>query len=467
VGEEGKRSGDELDKGAAKGQAGFRALGASASKLAEEMGIPYKASHQLGEKVSDVARTALPAWGTALGLAGVAIAGVVLAVSHFTEREKQLNDEFTKTFTSLQDNTQELYRYSGATDEVTSAKYRLLLATRAEYLLNYPKQLQLQQEELDKLKQKYKEIQSGEFSASFSAIGNAKTQKQLFAETAVEIGKADAKLQLLKATYEQIKAQTPSLSDWMKPKDKEGDDGEYWAKQHAQSWAGYEEERRIQEENRSAQEAREWEYNQLMLQANREYSAASIAQDQQVYAAKRQLQMTYTQGWLTVGAQALDAYIAVTGKSNMVLFALQKSIAIGQIMLDGTRAAMGAAASVAGIPVVGPAMATAAYGEMMTLTYTSAGIAAAAALGQMVTGTWNGGGGGSTAMPTYSALPGTNLPASSGSMNQASGGDTYIIMKDSRDNETARYKIAGDVLQTIYEQNGSVNGYQADVRKNA
>ena len=65
---------------------------------------------------------------------------------------------------------------------------------------------------------------------------------------------------------------------------------------------------------------------------------------------------------------------------------MQKAVAIAMIWVQTQIAAMSAAAAVAGIPIVGPALAAAAYSKMQILGYISMAAAAATAIGQMSAG---------------------------------------------------------------------------------
>lgn len=83
---------------------------------------------------------------------------------------------------------------------------------------------------------------------------------------------------------------------------------------------------------------------------------------------------------------ALTAFSAFAGKNNKVMFALSKAVGIAMIWVQTQVAAMSAAAAVAGIPIVGPDLAIAAYAKMQNLGLISMGIAAAAAIGEMASG---------------------------------------------------------------------------------
>lgn len=88
---------------------------------------------------------------------------------------------------------------------------------------------------------------------------------------------------------------------------------------------------------------------------------------------------------------ALTYFAAFSGKQNKVMFALSKAVGIAIIWVQTQIAAMSAAAAVAGIPIVGPALAAAAYSKMQILGYISMAAAAAAAIGQMAGGGAMGG----------------------------------------------------------------------------
>jgi hypothetical protein len=195
---------------------------------------------------------------------------------------------------------------------------------------------------------------------------------------------------------------------------------------------------------------------------------------EQAAKAEINLERNAQQMKLNIASQAIDGYIAVTGKQNAVLFTLQKALAVGQIWVDTQRASMAAAASVAGIPIIGPEMAAAAYAEMQALGQVSMAIAAATALGQLATGTWSGAKSPTPTVATnsISGLPQSQYTADYGAQfgtgwrpgeGQDRGGMTVHVYGNvyAQDDASFRKKIAAAVV-TDYNDGGVVKQKMID-----
>jgi hypothetical protein len=119
---------------------------------------------------------------------------------------------------------------------------------------------------------------------------------------------------------------------------------------------------------------------------------------QNTYTVEAQ-RMSITLNALSQIQGALSYFASFSDKQNKVMFLLSKAVGIAIIWVQTQIAAMSAAAAVAGIPIVGPALAAAAYAQMQTLGAISMAAAAAAAIGQMAT---MGKGAGSFSVGKYS-----------------------------------------------------------------
>ena len=119
-------------------------------------------------------------------------------------------------------------------------------------------------------------------------------------------------------------------------------------------------------------------------QAQQEVDIARRAAQQEMSIQRHKLNMTTNM--LNTTQNVLGAFASFSDKNNKAMFIMQKAVAIAMIWVQTQIAAMSAAAAVAGIPIVGPALAAAAYSKMQILGYISMAAAAATAIGQMSAG---------------------------------------------------------------------------------
>ena len=131
------------------------------------------------------------------------------------------------------------------------------------------------------------------------------------------------------------------------------------------------------------------ELESLLSMAGMEAEINNLRLQNTITLEQQKLSMTLNA--LSIIQGALMSFGAFSAKENKAMFLLSKAIGIAMIWVQTQIAAMSAAAAVAGIPIVGPALAAAAYAKMQILGGIAMAAAAAAAIGQMATG---GGGGG-------------------------------------------------------------------------
>jgi hypothetical protein len=104
--------------------------------------------------------------------------------------------------------------------------------------------------------------------------------------------------------------------------------------------------------------------------------------DRQLTDYRLGLMMNYAQ----TAMNALAAVSSFSEKESKAMFFAQKAVAMAMAIIQGRRAAIEAAAAVAEIPIVGPALATAAYWTMMAMTAANVAAIAATSIGQSSTG---------------------------------------------------------------------------------
>jgi hypothetical protein len=128
------------------------------------------------------------------------------------------------------------------------------------------------------------------------------------------------------------------------------------------------------------------------------YNQYAVESDAMVQQQKASQAMAY----MSIAMNTANALLSFAGGNAKAQFVIAKGVAVAMAIVQGHMAAIGAAAALAGIPIVGPALAAAAYAKWMTIGYINAGLIAATAIGQMAGGggSASAGGGG---VPSFAA----------------------------------------------------------------
>ena len=425
--------GDIADKTAKKGSESFQAMGMASARLGEALGVPYRASHVLGTQVEYMAARVFPGWALALNISAVAVTAVVMGVMALATRQKEAAEATQKHVDALKAEMDSFYANVPQTEKMRVAIYNVGLAKRdllkvelVRNIWNETNAIADQEKELKKLNATFNEKESYNHNELVAMGLNQEAAQRLTAELNLNRKEIIANKELLKSLNA-----TPTMQETWGPSEEQYD---------AQV-----EEYRVFLQNKQYAADQDFEFNKRIneaiiagenakLDAARVRVPAEIALEKQKNASMQALQLTYYQSYTNIASQALDAYVAITGKRNAAAFVISKALAIAQIAIDTERAAIAAAASVAGIPVVGEELAVAAYARMKAMGYISMGIVAATTLGQLATGTWNGGGGGGGgggSIGTYPASPGTGQPSTETQQQQI---NIYINNPLSTDN---------------------------------
>jgi tetrahydromethanopterin S-methyltransferase subunit G len=157
--EVGKKTGEIGDKGKKTGEVGsggFRALGFASSQLAQDLGVPFRASHLLGTKIEEMAKSSFPAWGAALGVFGIALVVAVGAVAYFTEQAKKKREEIDKNVKALEGEVSALQGGKIETINTRIADEQLLRVKKEVLSSEFAKKIQNETEEFKKLNEEIK-----------------------------------------------------------------------------------------------------------------------------------------------------------------------------------------------------------------------------------------------------------------------------------------------------------------------
>jgi len=140
------------------------------------------------------------------------------------------------------------------------------------------------------------------------------------------------------------------------------------------------------------------------------YRQYDVQSDQMI----QQQKASQAQAYMSIAMNTANALLSFSGSNAKAQFVIAKGVAVAMAIVQAHMAAIGAAAAVAPIPIVGPALAAAAYAKWITIGYINAALIAATAIGQMAMGgggasmggIGGGGGGGITpVLPAAQAQP--------------------------------------------------------------
>ena len=479
----GKKAGED-------GAEGFHLFGIAAAKAGDQLGIPYKASNMLGTQVEKLARSAFPAWGAALGIAGGAAMVAAGAIMYFIKQKEEETKAREENIARIRSELSEMDQLRLKTVEMIAAQRQESESKKAELLREVPKQITSHREALSKLVEKYNDLYAVANNYQKAAANRFSLNEGEVALIQKATEARDKAADAIEKEYAQI-VKLETLKQAVAGKGKATvieESNPFWKQDMQFQAAGIKE---MQDAYLRARDARIG-YDQARLdsaratgasmnqlqdmelqvfddttskiilsaktrdEAEAQYDARkiqrgtlTIAYQKQMNAALKNLDLMYHQTHLNIASQALDAYVAVTGKRNAAIFLMQKALAIGQIWLDTERAAMAAAAF--GAMTGGVTGGHVAYAQMKALGTISMAMAAATALGQVAMGTWSGGGGGNGAGGVYAASPGTGQPAAyqiyyeQNPNNPRSGGTGWRPGEGQNNGPIYVYAIRGDV----------------------
>ncbi len=430
--------GGATEKTGKQAEGGFHIFGVAASKGAEAVGVPYRASHLLGTKVEELARKTFPAWGTALGVAGGAAVVAAGAIMFLYERKKQLREETAKHVDDLKGEVLALYSDVEQSLALKDATIALGQAKKIMLEFELAKKLRDENEEYDKQIEKYNKLVEA-FNKGKGIIEGVSMQ-----ETSDWIDEIGAKVDTLGA---QIKADEAlqRLLGIKGAKESNIDLDEIGFEKKA-----FDEEmrlREIQAEQKSRDRQLDLEGEKAYLDLRKELGIMSISEQmaaeseiwnaetydkeqdmiraaasedqinkmrvnraiqwetQRAKQAKqiRQMELQNTGQILGMTSQLFDQFYKLGNERQKAFFYISRAAAAAEAVIQGYVAASKA------VGQMGP------LGISMSTYLIGFGYAnAAMILAQAYESANAGGGGGGGAMPTYDANPVTGQPANGG-----------------------------------------------------
>ena len=466
-----------LDEAGTKGSSALKGVGFAAKGLAHEVGISGGMARLFGHEVSDMAGQ-LGGAGLAFGIVGIAAIAAYKIYENFKNTTKEHREQLEKDTGQLYEHTRSLYANKLETVAVMKAKQEMAEAERAIYL---SKSLDMLKEERDQLKglQKDREEGMGIFKrwwiwwkSGFDPNKDAHKELQAAvakynAELDQSIAKLEKKINLDQKERESVLhgGTDPNGVDegaFARLKEMKADEAvvrtaalasenTYMSQRTALYRAYGSTDQQIYQADMEAfdaateakkknifdiNELKEWESQRSMQRTAKEA-------ENQLKTDK--MKMDSMQATAQNFSQAFQTMASMGGKHGRAYFTAYKTSATAEAIIStyqGASKALGQGG---------------AYGYVLAAAVIAAGLANVAKIQSQ---TYDGGGG-AGATPTYSANPATGLPPISGT-----GGGTIILNVNGQ--KVGEYKqLAGDVLQTIWENNGSVDGYSVMVERHA
>lgn len=415
---------------------GYWTMGEAAQTAAERLGIPNQAARQMGNAVESLS-SKMGKFAMGFGIAGLAVAGGVAVWQKYREEQEKANQEILKIGAASAAWVETALKETTQTTELIAAKKQL---RELEYNINKEKledAIPLQKKVVEDLRKQHEEAWSlrdrlaghSDSSQSFlSAMihGRSGDRQKAVEDVRKKFDLASLELKKLEDAYKRLTGQGGKeflAGPEGKPKDMSTLDDQ------------------VAEFKRKLALEQQYTADAAMLtqaridDANREY----------------QLKKEYLSGTVSFLASSFQAMYQAGGSHARKNLSLFKAAATMEAIINADVAAGGAYRALAWIPGVGPALGAAAA----AVAY-AAGIARVRSIRAT---TLEGGGGVGGSSPTYSVSPTTGAPTSSG------GPSSIIINVNGQ--RAGEYELASGVLRTIYNNNGSVDGYALEVVRSA
>ena len=486
----------EIEKAAVQGSGHFRVLGLAARKLSEEMGVPARAAHELGNKVTDMAKNSLPGWGLALAGATIAVGAITMATQHFIEKKEEEAKARQENIERLRGELSEADQLLLKTREVIAAKEQEASITKRLLVADLPKQIESETEQLKKLEKKLKDIVTGDYQSSFKHLFDFRPQKEILQETLNEVDKLRSHISTMKAELQGVQGKgTKTVQEETNPNWKEDLQREAAGINDLSTAYIRQRDERIQMDQAMLESARargasSEEINRLELQvfddttskmiliartrdeAEAQYDARKTQRATITAQKKKQIDQMSALNSATIAreaSQVFDQLYALDNGRMKAMFYAARGAAAAEAYFQYQLAA---AKSVGEMGPFGIGMST--YFE--ALSYVKPALILATAFE-------GPGGGGSSAVPTFAANPTTGLPENGGyryySYEQShygsgwrpgegpSGGDTYVVHGDvyAQDGDAFRKKVVGAFGDDVRQRGDSLDIIQKAARR--
>lgn len=414
--------GDTARKSGEVGRLGMFALGESAENAAQSLGVPNQVSRQLGNSVERMA-SSLGVAGLALGAVGLAAASAVLIWRKYREEQEKIREEKIKAglaagawITGILNETANTRELVAAKKEMAQAEFDI---NRARIEQAFPALLAKQAE----LQAKYNLELKRSIGEAFVWIGTWEDAKKKAEGFRLELNMVNAQLALTTAQQKLFSDQN---------RERTGD-----------AKGGKSLEETAAERNARAIEQIEYRKNLAILALRDQLAADNLVryqEEQRVNAMRMQAVQDITGNM----AQTFMMLSQLNTSHARRYFSIYKVAAIGETIISTARGAMKAYAE------FGP------FGGAAAAAIIALGAAKVALIRAQ---SFDGGGG---AVGTFAANPATGLPATGG----AGGGPSSITI-NINGQKAGEYELASGVLRTIYNNNGSVDGFALEVVRSA
>jgi len=468
------------NKAGTEGSGGFHLFGLAAAKAGDQLGIPFRASNMLGTQIEKLARSAFPAWGMALGVAGGAAMVAAGVTMYLINSKKELVEATKKNVDALRGEVDALYIHTPQTYAAEKATKAYLEARREQLKIELVKMIRDETEKIEdqqeKLKALNKTFLEKESYTQNELIAMGRSQaatRELTANIAALTAKRKADQIYLDSLNKNVSY--TNFSGWEEgaAKRKERADAEGLARINREQMtnAAILESARLKATDLASIQAIEMEqfdqvtkaklYNIDKYEAREDYrlqrSIERAGVELKNTKATEKMKMQYAQQTLDHGANAFKMLADLGGTYGRAAFLAYQGAAIGKTIMSTRTAYMLAMAE---IPPP--------YGQVVAGAIALEGAASVATIAMQKYDGGGGGAGGGGAVGTYSANPGTGLPENGGykyyDYEQShygsgwrpgegpSGGDTYIFHGDVYDKEAFDKRVNKSVQQNIKDR---------------
>lgn len=459
VGAQAEAMGDRVGKGSQSGRLALWGMGEAAENAAQSLGVPNQISRQLGNTVEHLAGrlgTVAVAFG-GIALAGMALYGIYEVL---IERKRKLTEATLKASESAEQWILSNINAADKTDALYRAEYNL-------YLFRFEKEqkalkvgIELKQKQIEQLKDEIEQREELGARLHEMVLGTGQKvltqKKELLSESQKELAVEHEVMRLRAKSFVDFRSGGKSRKDDVTVTNQFAPEAAYqrqltelYKANGADRAAVWQQELAAFDwmtASKMADAKSEQEYYDTLAQREMEREVMVMERKNQLYQQDMQNRATMLGGV----SQVMDQMYQISGKKMKAFFLLSRSAAAAEAFIHYELAAAKAVGQTGlfGIP-------------MATYFHAMAKIVPALIMAQTFAGL-SGGGGGAEATPAFNANPTTGLPAN----QQPPAGPSIYISIDGGKNFD-KVEMTKNVLQTIYDNNGSLGGLSVSVERHA
>ncbi len=472
------------------GRMGFFLLGEAIEETGRTAGISGQVMRRVGNTVEDVAARSFPRWGAALGIAGIAGTALVGVVATLIDRKQKLREETLKAASAAEEWVLKARISTKETGALRDANERLWESEKKRAEFSLKQGISAEEEKIADLSGKVQrikrwiEIDPDAVSVYGMMIaGTKKSRIKNLQDAELEMESAIAGLQKKYALQDIAGGKGGGVKRKVEGEKPGKTPGDIYAEQlqaeadYARASVGLATARgddltQIQQLEIDAFDAAaqakaatlkdEDDLKAYWALVDMDRQTLALNQERQTADAKKKISdkdladfqrneqfkrqaMVQTAGNF---AQMGMLMSSLGGQHARKWFTLQKTASIAESMINTYQGATKAYAQ-GGI-----------WGVALAASIIALGMAQVAKIRSMEFDGGGGGDAGGGAVPTYNANPGTGLPASSGSQERP----LNITIKVNEETRSV-VQITKDVVQTLFEQNGSIGGLSIAVER--